>query len=129
MKKFYLAYGTHLETVTAIIILYKNIKSLLRYKNGDTNIFDLKTGIIQGDTLAPCLFFISLDYVLITCLDKNHIGFILSSSLSTGYFGKLLIDIDYADDLAFTADRITKAKALLYHRKNAANDVERCQCH
>lgn len=70
MENLLLAYGSYLETVIAIIILYKNIKSLLRYKDGDSKVFDLKAGILQGDTLALCLFFISLDYALITYLDK-----------------------------------------------------------
>ena len=32
--------------------------------------FDIVAGVLQGDTLAPYLFIISLDYVLRTSIDK-----------------------------------------------------------
>lgn len=34
-----------------------------------------------------------------------------------------MTDIDYPDDLAIIANTITNATALLYHLKNAADDV------
>lgn len=57
-----------------------------------------------------------------TSLDKHHLGFTLSPSLSSQYPVKMLTDIDYADDLAIIADTITNAK-VLHHLENAANDV------
>ena len=40
---------------TAIMILYKNIKAIVRSPDGDTDFFDIVAGILQGDTLAPYL--------------------------------------------------------------------------
>ena len=37
--------------------------------NGDTDFFDIVTGVLQGDTLAPYLFIFGLDYVLQTFID------------------------------------------------------------
>ena len=34
------------------------------------NYFDIVAGVLQGDTLAPYLFIICLDYVLRTSIDK-----------------------------------------------------------
>ncbi len=58
------------ETVAAITILYWNTKVNVRSPDGDTEYFDIVAGIRQGDTLAPYLFIICLDYVLRTSIDK-----------------------------------------------------------
>ena len=39
--------------------------------NGDTEYFDINAGVLQGDTMAPFLFIITLDYVLITSINNN----------------------------------------------------------
>ena len=36
----------------------------IRSLDGDTDFFDIIAGVLQGDTLAPYLFIICLDYVL-----------------------------------------------------------------
>ncbi len=47
--------------VAAIMMLYKNTKSLVRSPDGDTGFFDILAGVLQGDTLAPFLFVITLE--------------------------------------------------------------------
>ena len=77
------AYGIPDETVAAIMILYKNTTSMVRYPDGDTDIFEILAGVLQGDTLAPFLFVIALDYVLRTSVDlNNHLGFTLQKARS-----------------------------------------------
>ena len=49
-----------------IMILFKNTKVKLRSPDGDTDFFDVVTGVMLGDTLAPYQFIICLDYVLRT---------------------------------------------------------------
>ena len=69
-------------------------------------------------------FVISLDFVLRTLLDKHHhLCFTLSPRLSSWYAPEKLTDVDYADDLAITADTITNATVLLHNLENAANEV------
>ena len=70
MEKILLAYGLPKETVAAIMILYRNTKVKVRSPDGDTEYFDIVAGVLQGDTLAPYLFIICLDYVLRTSIDK-----------------------------------------------------------
>ena len=70
MEQILLAYGLPKETVAAIMILYKNTKVKVRSPDGDTEYFDIVAGVLQGDTLAPYLFIICLDYVLRTSIDK-----------------------------------------------------------
>ena len=52
------------------MILYRNITVKVRSSDGDTDYFDIVAGVLQGDTLAPYLFIICLDYVLWTLIDK-----------------------------------------------------------
>ena len=50
MEKILLAYGIPKEIVTAIMILYKNTKSIVRSPDGDTEFFDVLVGLLQSDT-------------------------------------------------------------------------------
>ena len=43
------------------MILYKNMKVMLCSPDGDTNLFNIVTGVLQGDTFAPYLFMICQD--------------------------------------------------------------------
>ena len=58
------------ETVAAITILYRNTKIKVRSPDGNPEYFDIGAGVQQGDTLAPYLFIICLDYVLRTSIEK-----------------------------------------------------------
>ena len=66
IEQILLAYGIPKETVAAITILYRNTKVKVRSPDGDTEYFDIVAGVLQGDTLAPYLIIICLDYVLRT---------------------------------------------------------------
>ena len=68
MEQILLAYGHPKETVAAMMMLYRNNKG--RSPDGETDYFDIVAGVLQGDTLAPYLFIICLDYVLGTSIDK-----------------------------------------------------------
>ena len=70
MEQILPAYGLPKETVAAKTILDRNTKVKVRLHDGDTEYFDIVAGVLQGVTLAPCLFIISLDYVLRTSIDK-----------------------------------------------------------
>ena len=51
-------------------MLYGNTKVKVRSPDEDTDYFDIGAGVLQGDTLAPYLFNICLDYVLRISIDK-----------------------------------------------------------
>ena len=61
------------------MMLYTNTRSMVRSPDGDTPYFKITTGVLQGDTLAPFLFIICLDYILKASLDNNRdLGFTLT---------------------------------------------------
>ena len=64
MEQILLAYVLPKETVAAIMSLNRNTKVKVRSPDGDTDYFDIVAGELKGDTHAPYLFIICLDYVL-----------------------------------------------------------------
>ena len=70
MEQILLAYGLPKETVGAIMMLYKNTKVKVHSPDGDTDYFDIIADVLQGDTLAPYIFTICLNYVLRMSIDK-----------------------------------------------------------
>ena len=70
MEQILLVYGLPKETVAAIMILYRYTKVKVCSPDEDTNYFDIVVGVLQGDTLAPYLSIICVDYALRTSIDK-----------------------------------------------------------
>ena len=115
MEQILLAY------VAAITILYRNTKVKVRSPNGDTGYFDIVAGVLQRDTLAPCLFIICLDYVLRTSIDKiRENGFGLTKKRSRRYPVKTITDADHADDIALLANTHNQAETLQHSLERAA---------
>lgn len=48
--------------VKAIEMLYMNTKAKALSPDGETELFEILAGVLQGDTLAPYLFIIVLDH-------------------------------------------------------------------
>ena len=124
MEQILLAYGLPKETVAAITILYRNTKMKVRSPDGDTEYFDIVAGVLQGDTLAPYLFIICLDYVFRTSINKiRENGFELTKKRSRRYPAKTITDTDYADDIALLSNTPNQAETLLYSLKRAAAGI------
>ena len=99
-------------SVLAIMILYRN-KVKVRSPDGDTDYFNIVSGVLQGDTLAPYLFIICLDYVLSISIDKiKENSFELTQKRSRRFSAKTVIDADYADDLPILANAPVLAETL-----------------
>ena len=78
-------------------------------------------GLLQGDTLAPYLFIICLDYVLRTSIDKiRENGFELTKKRSRRYPAKTITNADYANDIALLANTPNQAEILLHSLERAA---------
>ena len=80
MVKILRAYGIPEELVVAIDDMYKGTKAKVLSPDGETE----PSGVLQGDTLAPYLFIIVLDYALrkaINCREEE-LGFCLKKRRS-----------------------------------------------
>ena len=124
MEKILLAYGIPQETVSAIMMLYKKAKALVRSPDGDTDFFQILAGVLQGDTLAPFLFIICLDYALRTSVDAHKdLGLTLQPANGRRHPAVTITDADYADDLGLLSNTINGAEKLLHHLEEAASNI------
>ena len=86
---------------------------------------DIVAGVLQGDTLAPYLFIICLDYVLWTSVDLiKENGFTLAKERSKRYPTQTITDMDYADDISLLANTPIQAKSLLHSLEQAAASID-----
>ena len=124
MEQILLAYSLPKETVAAIRMLNRNTKVKVRSPDGDTDYFIIVAGVTQGNTLAPYLFIICLDYMLRTSIDKiKENGFKLTKERSRKYLAKTITNANYADDIALLANVPTQAETLLHSLEQAAADI------
>ena len=82
-------------------------------------------GVQQGDTLAPYLFIICLDYVLRTSTDKiRENGFELTKKRNRRYPAKTITDADYANDIAILSNTPNQAETLQHSLERAAAGID-----
>ena len=121
MEQILLAYGLPKETVTAIMMLYKNTKVKVCSPDGDTDSFNIVAGVLQGDTLASYLFIICLDYVLRMSIDLiKENGFTQKKARGRQYSVQTITNTDYADDLALLEITPTQIESMLHSLEQAA---------
>ena len=113
MEKILFAYNLPKETIIAIMMLYKNMKVKVHSLDGDTDYFNIVAGVLQGDTLAPYLFIICLDYMLRSSIDiMKENSFKLAKERSRRYPAQTNMDVDYANNIALLANTPTQAESL-----------------
>ena len=117
-------YGIPEKMVSAIKVLYSDTTSTILSPDGETPPFSIKAGILQGDTLAPFLFIIVVDYVLRMSVDTiSSKGLEISSRRSSRYPAVHLTDTDFADDIALISESLLNAQSLLHALEQASNCV------
>ena len=116
-------YGIPEKIVSAIRVLYDNSKSRV-YVNGQlSDPFDITTGVLQGDVLAPFLFIIVIDYV--SKLSAGQFGYITHKGstsndssdrvmrISTRRIERRINDVIFADDIASLENTNARAQEQL----------------
>ena len=105
-------------------MLYMNTRSMVRSTDGVTQFFEITPCVLQGNTIAPFLFIICSDYVLKSSIDcSSNFGFTLKKKRSRRHPATYIIDTDYADDIAITADSMENIKQLLNQIEEKAKDI------
>ena len=121
MEQILLTDGLPKETISAIMMLYRNTKVKVSSPDGDTDYFNIAAGVLQEDTLVLYHLIICLDYVLRTSTDKTkENAFKLTKERSRRYPAQTIIDADYTDDIALLANAPNQAKTLLHSLEWAA---------
>ena len=124
MFKILALYGIPAAIIDTIRNLYSDTSATVLSPDGETEAFDICAGILQGDTLAPFLFIIVLDYVLRMSVDKiNDNGLEIHPRMSSRNPAVYLTDTDFADDIALISGSLFNAQNLLCSLEAAAKCV------
>ena len=79
-------YGVPAAIVSAINILYSETEAQVLSPDADTDFFEIMAGVLEGDTLAPFLFIVTLDYALrIATKEQVSVRFKLRKARSRRY--------------------------------------------
>ena len=119
------AYGVPDQLTNAIADIYKDTKAKVISPDGETEVFEILAGVLQGDTLAPYLFVIVLDYALREAIDgrEEELGFHLTKRRSRRIGPTVLTDLDFADDIALLSEEMSQAQTLLNRVETSVGKV------
>jgi ribonuclease HI len=121
------AFGIPDGLTRVIMSLYDGTKAFVRSPFRDKELFDILTGTLQWDVLAPFVFIMVLDRVLNKALDEQPGGITIvrgnGTSTRSDTFGAFLTDINYADDLAILAKSTEQLEHMLRRIQAAAREV------
>jgi len=125
MLRILKAYGIPDMLVNAIADTYTDTKAKVLSPDGETDVFDITAGVLQGDTLAPFLFIIVLDYALRKAIDgrEEELGLQTKQRRSRRCPATYITDLDFADDIAVISEEIQQAQALLQRVEEASASV------
>ena len=109
------AYRIPARIVQSISDVYDNTSAKILTPDGETGTFPILAGVLHGDTLAPYLFIIVLDYALRRAITgkEEQLGFTITPGKSRRVRPVIQTDFNFADDIALVSDSIEKAQALL----------------
>ena len=125
MMRILQAYDVPSNLLNAISKMYENTRAKVISPDGETDFFEIKAGVLQGDTLAPYLFAIVLDFVLRKTFAgrEEDLGFQLQRQRSRRIPAVTVTDLDFADDLALLAEEMEQAQEVLTRLENEAEKV------
>ena len=115
MMKILKAYGVPPNLLRAIESMYAGSRAKVVTPDGNSEEFDILAGVLQGDTLAPFLFVIVLDFALRKAISgrEQELGLTLTPRRSRRYPAVVLTDLDYADDISLVSNPVEQAQELL----------------
>ena len=119
------AYGVPQSIINAVKLIYENSSAQVLTPDGETSFFDILSGIFQGDTLAPFLFIIVLDYALKQAfkMSNSECGIVIEPRKSRRHPETRISDLSYADDIALLNSSLELAENLLHCVEETASHV------
>ena len=108
--------------VNAISALYNNFKSAMMVNGNISDPFEVSTGVLQGEDLAPFFLIILVDFPVKKATSSLDSGFVTHPGRSRRHQAKVLNDLDFADDIALLESSISPAQAQLTSTAAAAKD-------
>lgn len=95
--------------------MYTNSIAKVFSPDGETEMFSLKTCILQGDTLAPYLFVIAFGYALWKAINghEEELGFTIHPRWRRRVGPVMITNLDFADYITLLSDSVNQAQELL----------------
>ena len=109
--------------VAALKSFYHETQAFVRTSDGNTDLFNITTEVLKGDTAAPYLFIIVFDYALRIAFHNPKLGFEVQPRKLSLHPAIHVTDLDFADDLAIVTEDVQHAKELLRALEDAAAEV------
>ena len=115
MLEMLAAYSIPSIITNTIALFYENTEARIITPDGETEFFKISKGVLQGDTLAPFLFIITLYYIMLQVFGENdyNIGFKLTERRCSREPAVVITDLSYADDIALISQELYQAQELL----------------
>ena len=109
------AYGVPEKLVHAVAAGFERTQAKVLSPDGEFPYFEILAGVLQGDTLAPFLFILVLDFALRQAISgkEEELGFTLVPRRSRRVGPVMITDLDFADDIGLICDTAAKARELL----------------
>ena len=119
------AYGKPRQITEGIGNMYNKTMAKVIYPDGETELFEILAGVLQGDTLAPYLFVIVMDYALRMAIEgkEEDLGFQLSKRRSRRVGPDIVTDFDFDDDKALLSEELYQAQELLHRVETSVAKV------
>jgi hypothetical protein len=108
-------YGVPAKMVQSIEAIYHNSRSAVLVNGNLSEEFNVAAGVLQGDTLAPFLFIIVVDYVMKNAENehtnsKGEHGFATSLKQSARHQTPTMHDLDFVDDIVLLENTLERAQ-------------------
>ena len=109
------AYDVPPNMLAGIKAMYRNTRAKVITPDGETDWFEILAGVLQGDTLAPFLFAIVIDYTMRQALEgkEEELGLIIERRRSRRCPPVVMTDTDFADDISLLSNEIIQAQESL----------------
>jgi len=125
-------YGIPLKIVDAIRVLYDNSTSRVYVEGQTSELFNITTGVLQGDVLAPFLFIIVIDYISKRSAGdsgiQTHKGNPTNTSgrsmrSSTRNVDRTINDLSFADDIVLLESETARAQVQVDNLRRESSEV------
>ena len=119
-------FSVDMEAIIHVIkLIYENSCAQVVTPDGETTFIDIISGIFQGDTLAPFIFIIVLDYALRQAylVANSETGIVLEPRNGSRNSEICPRDSSYADDIALLNTSLALAEKLWHSVEDAASQV------
>ncbi len=123
IKSILISYNIPIKLVNAIMSIYDGATAKVCTNDGISDNIDLNTGVLQGDTLAPYIFVIVIDYILRNALNDITLGFKYKDKISSRYPAKYITDLAFADDISLLSSDIDDVQIMINNIESIANVI------